>query len=52
MISSALRMVESRCAMTIVVRPLASSSSEVWMNRSLSLSSALVASSRIRIFGS
>ena len=44
-------MVDSRCAMTSVVRPSDSSSSDAWMARSLSLSSALVASSRMRMRG-
>ena len=51
MISSAFRMVERRWAMVMVVRFLESSSRLFWMWRSLSLSRALVASSRIRIGG-
>ena len=50
-ISSAPRIVESRCAITSVVRPRESSSSDSWTACSLSLSSALVASSKIRIGG-
>ena len=42
-------MVESRCATTSVVRPAISASSPCWTFLSLSVSSALVASSRIRI---
>ncbi len=41
--------VDSRCAITIVVRPCISSSSAAWISRSDSVSSAEVASSRIRI---
>ena len=50
-ISSALRIVDNRCAIVIVVRFFASSSRLFWIQRSLSLSRALVASSRIRIGG-
>ncbi len=45
-ISSALRIVDNRCAIVIVVRFFASSSRLFWIQRSLSLSSALVASSK------
>ena len=48
---SALRTVESRWAMVIVVRPSASSSSAACTSRSVSLSRALVASSSTRIRG-
>ena len=48
---SALRIVASRCAMTKVVRPFITSSSASWSLRSVAASSALVASSRIRIGG-
>ena len=41
--------VESRCAMTMVVRPRIRLASAVWIARSDSVSSAEVASSRIRI---
>ena len=44
-----LRTVDSRCAMTSVVRPTDNSSSACWTSRSLCASSALVASSRSRI---
>jgi hypothetical protein len=47
----ASRIVASRWAMTSVVRPLASSVSDCWMARSVSVSSAEVASSRMRIGG-
>ena len=47
----ALRMVASRCAMTKVVRPLITSSSACVTLASVTGSSALVASSRIRIGG-
>ena len=47
----ALRMVDRRCAMISVVRPTASASSADWIFDSVTLSSALVASSRIRIGG-
>ena len=50
-ISSAPTMVESRCAMTRVVRFLATRSSSSWMSRSVWLSSAEVASSSKRIGG-
>ena len=48
-IRSAWTMVESRCAMTMVVRPTMRWSSAAWIFRSLSVSSALVASSKSRI---
>ena len=50
--TSAPRMVESRCAIAIVVRRRVACSSACWTSRSLVVSSALVASSRIRIRGS
>jgi hypothetical protein len=46
------RTVDSRWAMTMVVRPTLTRSSERWMAASVSLSTAEVASSRIRIGGS
>ena len=50
MISSSIRLtVDSRCAMTMAVRPARSVQSASWMSASLSESSELVASSRIRI---
>ena len=48
-IRSAFSTVDSRCAMTSVVRLCMSFSSALWMMRSDSVSSADVASSRIRI---
>ena len=48
-IMSACKIVESRCAMQMVVRPFISSSSAACTARSDSVSSALVASSRTRI---
>ena len=48
---SAFRIVARRWAMTSVVRPCASSASDCWIARSVSVSSAEVASSRIRIGG-
>ena len=51
MISSALRTVDSRCATTMQVRPAASRSRADWICISVALSSALVASSRMRIEG-
>ena len=48
----ALRMVESRCAITNVVRPFITSSRAALTLASVTASSALVASSRIRIGGS
>src|ERR1700731_1720974 len=48
----ALRMVESRCAITNVVRPFITSSRAALSLASVTASSALVASSRIRIGGS
>ncbi len=48
---SAFLMVERRCATTSVVRPLQSSSSACWIRISVVLSSALVASSKMRIGG-
>ncbi len=48
----ALRMVESRCAITNVVRPRITSSRAALTLASVTASSALVASSRIRIGGS
>src|SRR5215475_2054929 len=47
----ALRMVASRCAITNVVRPFMTSSSAACTLASVNASSALVASSRIRIGG-
>ena len=44
--------VESRWAMTMLVRPFMRCASESWMSASDSLSSALVASSRMRMRGS
>lgn len=41
----------SRCAITSVVRPCASSASDCWIFRSVCVSSADVASSRMRIVG-
>src|SRR5215471_18011467 len=49
---SASRMVDRRWAMMKVVRPCISSLSAFWMRASVTESSALVASSRIRIGGS
>jgi hypothetical protein len=49
MMTSAFSMVDSRCAITSVVRPFMTRSSAAWMWRSDSVSSADVASSRIRI---
>mmetsp|Transcript_10904 Transcript_10904/g.24811 ORF Transcript_10904/g.24811 Transcript_10904/m.24811 type:complete len:128 (-) Transcript_10904:989-1372(-) len=49
---SAFRIVDRRCAITTEVRPCISRSSASCTTRSLSLSSALVASSSSRIFGS
>ena len=46
------RIVESRWAIAIVVRPSISRSSAAWIRRSLTVSSADVASSRIRMRGS
>ena len=48
---SAVLTVESRCAMTIVVRPCIARSNASWTTCSLSASSADVASSRSRIRG-
>src|SRR5207237_380301 len=45
-------MVDSRCAITNVVRPASSVAIDAWMSCSLSVSRLLVASSRIRICGS
>ena len=45
---SALRIVESRCAITTVVRPIISRSSACWISSSVSVSTEEVASSRIR----
>ena len=50
--TSAARIVESRCAIAIVVRPDISGSSACWTRRSLTVSRAEVASSRMRIRGS
>ena len=47
----ALRTVDRRCAMMMLVRPLESSSRLAWIRYSVTESSALVASSRIRIGG-
>ena len=52
LITSALTMVDSRCAIAIVVRDPISASSAFCTSRSLAVSSADVASSRIRIRGS
>ena len=49
---SALRTVDSRCAMVIVVRPRASASNACCTARSVSVSSALVASSSTSTRGS
>jgi hypothetical protein len=46
---SALRIVESRCAMTKLVRPVISRSSASWISASVRVSTELVASSRISI---
>ena len=51
MTSSASIKVVRRCAIIRVVRPRASSDNAAWTSRSVSLSSALVASSRMRIRG-
>ena len=45
---SASTIVLSRCAMAIVVRPAIRTLSAAWISASISLSTALVASSRIR----
>jgi hypothetical protein len=50
-ISCASTTVERRCAITSVVLPRAALCSSAWMARSLAESSALVASSKIRIGG-
>uniref|UniRef100_A0A0D9VD61 Uncharacterized protein n=1 Tax=Leersia perrieri TaxID=77586 RepID=A0A0D9VD61_9ORYZ len=50
-IMSALRIVDRRCAMTIVVRPIDARSRASCTTRSDSVSNALVASSRSRILG-
>ena len=50
-ISPAARMVDRRCAMMSVVRFFASSSNACWIFDSVSVSSALVASSRMRMGG-
>ena len=52
MISSASTTVDSRCAITSVVRSRATARSAAWMSCSVRVSSALVASSRIRMRGS
>ena len=52
MMQSALRMVESRCAMTKLVRPLSSTSSAFWISISVWVSMDEVASSSMRILGS
>jgi drug/metabolite transporter (DMT)-like permease len=52
LITSALTIVDSRCAIAIVVRDPISASSAFCTSRSLAVSSADVASSRIRIRGS
>ncbi|HEX5125084.1 MAG TPA: hypothetical protein VFV97_17700 [Rhodanobacteraceae bacterium] len=46
-----MTIVESRCAMTSVVRSRAISASSAWMIFSVRVSSALVASSKTRIAG-
>ena len=51
MISSALTMVDSRCAIIKVLRPSAMRSSSLWIARSARVSSAEVASSKIMIGG-
>ena len=51
MISSAPTMVESRCAITSVVRPVETRSSASWISFSVWLSSAEVASSSSKIGG-
>ena len=48
---SARRIVDSRCAITNVVRPASSVAIDAWISCSLSVSRLLVASSRIRICG-
>ena len=50
-ISSALRIVDKRCAIVMVVRFFANSSRLCWIQRSLSLSNALVASSQMSTSG-
>uniref|UniRef100_I1NY28 Uncharacterized protein n=1 Tax=Oryza glaberrima TaxID=4538 RepID=I1NY28_ORYGL len=50
-IMSALRIVDRRCAITIVVRPIDAMSRASCTMRSDSVSNALVASSRSRILG-
>ena len=50
-ISPAARMVDRRCAMMSVVRFFASSSNACWIFASVSVSRALVASSRMRMGG-
>ncbi len=51
-ITSASRIVDSRCAMTKLVRPLRSELMARWMSTSVRVSTELVASSRIRMAGS
>ena len=51
MIVSALRMVDSRCAMTKLVRPRRSRAIASWMRTSVRVSTLLVASSRMRMAG-
>src|SRR5207247_2613007 len=48
----ALRRVDKRCAIANTVRPATSRSSACWISRSVSVSTLLVASSRMRIRGS
>ena len=49
---SALRIVDSRCAMTKLVRPWRRRAIACWIRTSVRVSTLLVASSRIRIVGS
>ena len=51
-IVSASRIVESRCAITKLVRLLRSADIACWISTSVRVSTELVASSRIRIVGS
>ena len=51
-IVSALRIVESRCAITKLVRPCRSRAIAAWIRTSVRVSTLLVASSRMRMLGS
>ena len=51
-IRSASRIVDSRCAITKLVRPCRSDDIACWISTSVRVSTELVASSRIRIAGS